>query len=897
MFLVLCMVINMIPIQAFSVEPETTLQELPEIINPFKDVSKSDWYYDSVMYAYKNGLLMGTSENTFSPNGTMTRAMFVTILGRIAKVDLSAYSNESAFIDVVSGSYYEPYVQWATKNGITSGIGNGKFNPSGIVTREQMATFLVRFFDAYQITYPEAIVSVLPKDINSISSWSKDAVLKLWTCGLFVGDNNGNFNPRNNAKRSEAAALCQRINILVEKWLVETGVKSDSEIQENLTKPKDNNSSSGGGSKGTTYYKVNFKAPEGLTGATMPEEKLYPSGTMISSLPTPYKQNAVFIGWYYDENLTTPAAGSDKITKNLSLYAKFADGITSSVMLETPNYMTVVDVDTNFTFQVKASSVEDVKSSLTIKNITANNQDINYTVSGGSSPFTVTGSYVPGQTYKAQLTEDSDTAFVYNGIQPESIRVLNFITNMDEVLNLSLSNEIKYISKNEVSNITGNAFDGLFNLNLKNGTFSADDSDGGGTFTYNGGGIAVGDTVSIYSGTRPDKRDLTSTGNVGDGDVAYVKITDINGNIYSYTPADSKDVLFTPDVLPISESADTDGNPNNKSITIASSIIDFSDDKYSLMNLDSQTTVDVGDFIAFYTGDFGESSNLNSYGKITNVRTSEDYYIIEYENVSLEEVYAAMDIYHTRNEEIELTEEEIERIERNIEAQAISSGFIDEAANYLTLLAMNTDGFRELSEDLNLKSLSVEGSKAKLSALSGKRAEITKKDVTATVAAGKVLQHFDGSYGVRAELAMTFTVEISPKEGSNNKIEITVQAIFEQEVLLSVNVSGGAIWKMAWIFPYIYDYQLNANFDVGTFTGIGITATAKTIGEDDSIDFDWKPVTETKAEEKIINIGKQITELMEMKEAFLGEKLIDENGEEVEWAGSNGGGQKNMLLC
>ena len=603
----------------------------------------------------------------------------------------------------------------------------------------------------------------------------------------------------------------------------------------------------------------------------------------------------MFLGWYYDEDLTAAAGGSDKITKNTSLYAKFASGVTSLEELDTPNYMTVVDVETSFTFKVKAASAAAVESGLTIKNITANNKEMAYTVSGGSSPFIVTATYSPGETYKAELAEDSNTLFVYNGEQPESIRILNFIIKMDEVLGLGLSDEIKYIPKTDISDITGNTFDGLFNLSIRSGSLSSGEAGGSGTFNYSGGGVAVGDTVAIYSGTRPDQRDLDTTGGSEDGDVAYVNITEVNGSTYSYSSADSKDVLFTPDVLPIPENADTDGNPSNNSVTVASSVVDFSDDKYSSMNLDSQTTVDKGDFIAFYAGAFGGGAGNASYGKITGVVISGDDYIIGYVEVSQDEVYAAMDVYHTRNEEIELTDAQIAKIEKDMESQAIASGFIDDAAKYLTALAMNTGGFKELSGDLDLKSLSVTTSGAYayggdgVSVLAGGRTKITKKEVQAMVAAGKVLQHFDGSSGVRAELALTFTVEISPSAGSDNKIEITVQAIFEQEVLLSVNVKGGAVWKKAWIFPYIYDYQLNANFDVGTFTGIGITATAKTAGADDTIGYDWKPASGSKAEQKIINIGQQIAELMEEKELFLGEKLVDENGEEVEWSGTNGG--------
>lgn len=377
MILILCMVVGMVPVQVFAAEPETTWQQVQETTNPFQDVSEKDWYYDSVMYALENGLLTGTSDTAFSPESTMTRAMFVTVLGRIAEIDLTEYGNPSAFTDVAPGSYYAPYVQWATEKSITSGIGDGRFDPNGLVTREQMATMLVRFFDAYNITYPEATVTTVPQDIDSVAGWAKEAVLKLWASGLFTGDNQGNFNPGNKAKRSEAAVLFHRTDETVEKWFVETGVKAEPGNQENPSVPQSNNppgGDGGGGGKKTTYYQVNFHAPAGVSGATMPEGKLYPSGTTISSLPTPYKENTVFLGWYYDEDLTAPAAGSDKITQNLSLYAKFADGLVSPMELETLNYMTIVDVDPNFTFQVQAPSAAAVKSSLTIKNITVNNK-------------------------------------------------------------------------------------------------------------------------------------------------------------------------------------------------------------------------------------------------------------------------------------------------------------------------------------------------------------------------------------------------------------------------------------------------------------------------------------------------------------------------------------------
>ena len=106
---------------------------------PFNDVKESDWYYESVKYAVENGIFKGVGDNSFSPDGTMTRGMFVTVLGRIAEIQASDYPWRDNFTDVDVSAWYAPYVVWAAENNITKGIGNGKFGPDVLVTREQMA--------------------------------------------------------------------------------------------------------------------------------------------------------------------------------------------------------------------------------------------------------------------------------------------------------------------------------------------------------------------------------------------------------------------------------------------------------------------------------------------------------------------------------------------------------------------------------------------------------------------------------------------------------------------------------------------------------------------------------------------------------------------------------------
>jgi hypothetical protein len=188
-----------------------SLKQGPE--NEYIDVSKTDWFYESVMYCLENGIFRGTGEDAFSPDAPLTRAMFVTVLGRIAGVDISQY-NTSAFKDAAVGAWYAPYVTWAAEKGITHGTAKDTFSPDEAVTREQMAAMTARFFKSLNISYEaEKQPASGPEDASAISSWALDSVLSLWHAGLFVGDDeNGNFNPASNVTRAEAAAFFMRIS-------------------------------------------------------------------------------------------------------------------------------------------------------------------------------------------------------------------------------------------------------------------------------------------------------------------------------------------------------------------------------------------------------------------------------------------------------------------------------------------------------------------------------------------------------------------------------------------------------------------------------------------------------------------------------------------------------------
>ena len=107
--------------------------------NPFKDVKESHWFYDAVKTTVEKGIFTGMTEDTFQPNGKMTRAMFMTTLANMVGAEVGEYTG-MPFTDVKAGHWYAPYVQWAYDNEITKGVSADRFGVNDPITREQMVT-------------------------------------------------------------------------------------------------------------------------------------------------------------------------------------------------------------------------------------------------------------------------------------------------------------------------------------------------------------------------------------------------------------------------------------------------------------------------------------------------------------------------------------------------------------------------------------------------------------------------------------------------------------------------------------------------------------------------------------------------------------------------------------
>lgn len=173
---------------------------------PFTDVKSGNWFYDAVKYAYEQGLMTGTSATTFAPNGTMNRAMIVTVLYRLEKSP--AVTGASKFTDVPAGQWYSDAVAWAAANKIVNGYDETTFGPMNAVTREQMAAILFRYeqYKGLENVTLEENLNRFP-DQNKISAYAIPALQ--WAVGqkIINGNADGTLDPTGTATRAQVAQI------------------------------------------------------------------------------------------------------------------------------------------------------------------------------------------------------------------------------------------------------------------------------------------------------------------------------------------------------------------------------------------------------------------------------------------------------------------------------------------------------------------------------------------------------------------------------------------------------------------------------------------------------------------------------------------------------------------
>ena len=174
---------------------------------PFTDLTQ-DWYMDSIRYVYEHELMYGTTDTTFAPDDALTRGMFVTMLYRMEGKPEA--TGNTSFTDVPAGAYYADAVAWASANGVVYGTSETAFSPEGKITREQMAAMMRRYASFKKLdTSAKADLSTFT-DASAVSAWATGDMQWAVASELLYGNNHNQLQPTANATRAQAAAILQR---------------------------------------------------------------------------------------------------------------------------------------------------------------------------------------------------------------------------------------------------------------------------------------------------------------------------------------------------------------------------------------------------------------------------------------------------------------------------------------------------------------------------------------------------------------------------------------------------------------------------------------------------------------------------------------------------------------
>lgn len=177
----------------------------------FTDIS-GHWAENYIIQATDLGLFSGVTATRFDPDGTMTRAMFVTVLASCSGENTDGYTT-SHFRDVSKNAWYASAVAWAYQKGIVSGTSSTAFSPNQAISREQLASLLIRFANYQGCVLPRVKQTVLFSDSSKCADYALDAVITLYRADIVNGIGNSKFDPKGDATRAEVAViLCKYVD-------------------------------------------------------------------------------------------------------------------------------------------------------------------------------------------------------------------------------------------------------------------------------------------------------------------------------------------------------------------------------------------------------------------------------------------------------------------------------------------------------------------------------------------------------------------------------------------------------------------------------------------------------------------------------------------------------------
>lgn len=804
LLLVLCMLLSLLPM--------TALAEQLDQGNPFQDVKIGSWYHDTVMYVYVNGLFTGVSDTEFDPSGTMTRGMFVTVLGRLAGVNTAQYRGVSDFTDVAVGAYYAPYVAWAYSHGITDGTGDGKFSPDGLIDRQQMAAFFDRYFEIFGVNYAAEGNSSVPADLDQVAPWAKDAVLRMWQAGILVGDG-VRFDPTAKASRAEAATLCMRLDHAVEAWFSEPGEISDRVPVESVP-------GMGGEAENPAEDRPRYWVRY-YDGERLIEEMSVRAGYAVHEVPAVEKSSkagAILLGYYYDREFTQPFHAEERIYSNTDVYAKYQQMDVDEEL--TVRTFTQMDQTPDLQFVICRTSGavggEPQAARVAVKLETKD----------GSDPVELDATDNGDGTYTIYAPEGfnegcSYTLTVENGWQfagkEVSIRTASFSIAMAEVENLRMGDDIVYVQDTDAMfySVAGGSYPVLTSEVLALLADTRTNTTASGTFNYPGNDIETGDVLCIYTGKHPLERENNS-------DLLepaiYVKATGGMGDIVSFTVMDEaaqQELYELPDNFPIRVAA----LPAEASGEISLADLDIS--MYETMVgkevgtlAGARAALSVGDFVTLYVSTqekdlTGDTAELY-FGRVDAINGD----TITYTQVTKQDLLDSMDLHANIDLDGDdlVTPEEAASMEAEILSQINASDFAEEAAWAMVDMATLTEEFKA---DPYVQDLT----QGRMDLLAAGSFRMHHADLDVYIGSGS---RYDG-VEISIDVDAAFTVE-----AEDGCIDISLSSSFTEEVMIAPSANGYLVYKEILGIPVPIGVHVGANVDVMNYTEFSFAAEVTT---------------------------------------------------------------------
>lgn len=879
LLLIVCLLTELLPVSALAAErvqteavqaAEPTAAQatvtLPSGVAAFKDVRQNDWFYNAVTYVTVNSIFSGTSRTAFSPSGSMTRAMVVAVLSRMAGIDTDDYGSASEFTDVAQGSWYAAPVEWAAKYGIVYGTGNGKFSPEQTVTRQEVAVMFVRYFTIFGVSLSDQnLLSAKPKDLSDAADWAKDSLLVLWQRSLMCGDGKGFVHPTQKMTRAECASLCTQIHQQADEWKAQPGEGQWLPVTPGAE----------------DIYTVTFLNPDAIEITTMNAR----IGLGLGEENVPYyahpdeDNGEYFWGWFfYDEDGSLHLFNTlYPYNKDMTVFAICGKSTELRAYLEDEYYVIDERVPNDFIVTIRPleSGTEFIPAYDLAVYADEYDRRITYSVvplDNGDYQIVVEN-YKPGVAYSMVLSN----SFVF--LEPTTgealdalVRYLEFTVEKPVSTELRFRDDIVWLSTTEESYYLGQTEDGLGVLR------PIDDTEtelGTGVFTYNPNETEhhyeVGTVICVYD-------DRTVTMNINnqtvrvqrqppysreyDEDVyealgytyadvysgandAFYIVTSVtqaadNAVLCEYREMNSDEldkILYVPDVVPFSvETLPTEavGTIENYAAYDADLYAEYSGTKKpapcvgDFVVLYTPETENYGedDFAAFRAGEYdGDAPYL--FGKITEIDgmkltyelTTEDavvsamdyiddYYVERYVPQALQPRPNDLEAEEFIQQTSELLDDEVLRafVTTAIEEE-IENGSAD-AEEALEILQNNEISFAEATRSTGLG----------IPADDDKKIQVTGKNIAVDIDTDHLsyIPNTDGKWKLSLNVGMMLIVKLRLREGVN--LYYTISANFTQEACLGLSASGrfDVKWYLFVPVPQHVEFAVSATVDTAT---------------------------------------------------------------------------------